>query len=333
MNEDGEQGEEAEAPEPKGKGKAKAKAKVKAKAEGGGRGRRAKRNEEAEGHDTAKDDDGKGAKLGKAETGTGEPHVVEAEKKPKRPRGKAKSKAEKPDVEPAAAPSQPEDLTDKDDEIDQVKTPVKRLFHAVSDDEEPEHADPFPPPPVPEGKAETRRQRLKRLSLEIAPEPAKEFVKKTIDKPAPKRRHRKKAEVTSPSGSTQAILKSPAVKKEQVRRRRARKNQDDESSCVEDPLMKGIIKGHLKASELLPFDALQVYCREKIHAYKYNTCRLNPYFGRAASGVKYTGDPAGPEVIYYSFRNGAFNHRVVACYIASALTVSWLRDLGFATNK
>jgi hypothetical protein len=333
MNEDGEQGEEAEAPEPKGKGKAKAKAKGKAKAEGGGRGRRAKKNEEAEGHDTAKGDDGKGAKLDKAETGTGEPHVVEAEKKPKRPRGKAKSKAEKPDVEPAVAPSQPEDLTDKDDEIDQVKTPVKRLFHAVSDDEEPEHADPFPPPPLPEGKAEGRRQRLKRLSVEIAPEPAKEFVKKTIDKPAPKRRYRKKAEVTSPSGSTQAILNSPAVKKEQVRRRRARKNQDDESSCVEDPLMKGIIKGHLKASELLPFDALQVYCREKIHAYKYNTCRLNPYFGRAASGVKYTGDPAGPEVIYYSFKNGAFNHRVVACYIASALTVSWLRDLGFATNK
>ena len=97
--------------------------------------------------------------------------------------------------------------------------------------------------------------------------------------------------------------------------------------------MKGIITSHVKACESLPFDTLQTYCREKIHPYKYKTCRLNPYFSQAASGVKYGGDPREPEVVYYSFKNGTFNHRVAACYIASALTASWLWDQGFASNK
>lgn len=62
------------------------------------------------------------------------------------------------------------------DEVDQVKTPVKRLFQAISDDEEPEAEDSYPPPPLPEavGKLDGQRQR----------EPAKEFVKKTLEKAA-----------------------------------------------------------------------------------------------------------------------------------------------------
>ena len=97
--------------------------------------------------------------------------------------------------------------------------------------------------------------------------------------------------------------------------------------------MKGIFTSHLKACGEMPFDSLQIYCKEKIHSYKYKTCRLNPYFGRAAAGVKYGGDPAEPEVSYYAFKNGTFNHRVAACYTAASLTVSWFWDMGFATNK
>eukprot|EP00435_Cladocopium_sp_Y103_P039158 s940_g10.t1 len=306
MNEERQEENEAEAPKPAAKGKAKAKAKAKANAEGGGRGRKAKKSDETENQEMAKGDGEKGDDSGAP---------AEAEKKPRRARGKAKAK--KPEADIAVAPAKPHDDEEEGDEIDHVKTPVKRLFEAVSDDEEPEEEDSLPfNPPIPEGKAgeESKWQRLRRLSVEMAPEPAKAFVAKTIEKPAPKRRYRAKKPQTSPSGSTQAVLASPAVKKEQVRRRRAKKNQEDQSSCVEDPLMKGIFTTHLKASENLPFDALQVYCREKVHVYKYKTCRLNPYFGRAASGVKYMEDPAEPEVIYYSFKNGVFNHRVAACY-------------------
>lgn len=233
----------------------------------------------------------------------------------------------------------------KNDEIDAMETPRKRLkplFDASAE-------------PVPYEDQSPRTQRvLDRIEEALLPKPirrARQQKKAATDAAAEASAGSSKGNGEKGSGGkgrgrgrgrgrgkkpespfmkdinkSPLIAKSPAVKKERARRQRkkAQQNPPPQDGNMENTVMVGLFHQLMKNVDGLTYEDLQNHLTNSPSLSGYTRARLSTYWGRKACGVKFVDDPSTPQVAYFAYKHpkaSGYNILMSVAYISAALLV------------
>lgn len=247
------------------------------------------------------------------------------------PKGKAKAKANanKSKTTPYKRPSSKVSEKPKLDMLDLViRTPKRRLFDSDKEDQEDEGSPcgtpnkSQPSKPAPSGPASDAvepqpKRRLRRKATE-AMEPLETAGKEGGTKPEAKQKAKAKARANK---NTEKTEQEPQPKKKSRRSSKL----PDHAEVESDEVMLGVFMQVFKESSALPFDEFKSYLNKKKPALSSGNVALNVYWTKGTSAVRLMSvGPPYPDAAYFFFKNGSWNSRMAAAFMASVLMVTWL---------